>query len=1612
MKKFEINEKRFINLVIQVCGLLTFFIGVSALLGWILDIPQLASIASGKIPMALSSAVLFVAFGFIIFFHNRIFPNRTMFRVGVIISSAGILVALLFLYLSMNGIRLDIEHFGLKLSSPVDGLVVGHMSPVTAFCFVLVGFSYLITLTKSGQKRLIKTSLMFAVLVFLISIIFLASYFLGTPLLYDGSFIPPALTTSLALLFLGIALLLISGFKVWSYEDLSNALSIRYTYILISVFILLILIIITVGYSYYKSYERQFRSGIEEQLSAIAELKVHQIEQWRKERFDDANIFYKNKAFSNLVAQYFQNKNDLDVKTHIKSWITKLQQSLEADQVTLIDPHFNKQIIFPEDEELNKSFINKDTELKLRSGEIVFEDFYFNEKHKKIYLKVFVPILDEKQGIKLIGILSLRIDPQQYLYPLLKEWPAPTKTAETLLIRREGNDVVFLNEQRFQKDSALNLRKRQLTDKSLPAARAVLGKKEFIEGVDYRGVPVIAYVCPVPNSPWFMITRVAISEVYAPLREWFWAVIILVVGLLIGSGTSIGLVWRQQRSKFYTERYRSTENIRRLNRIYLILHNINEAIVRIRKPQELFEKVCDIAVETGEFQMSWIGKTNLQTMKVDVVAFKGAAEEYLNKIDFNCEGDESLLGIAGRVVKTGIHVISNDIQNDESILSLHKESVTYGSKSFAAFPLIVSGQVWGVFKLYSQEIGFFDVDEIKLLDELAMDISFALEFKEKEDERKSAAKAMINSETRYRRLFESAKDGILILDAETGKIIDVNPFLIELLGYSKEQLIEKAIWEIGFFKDIAANEDKFFELQQKEYVRYEDLPLETSDGRKINVEFVSNIYLVDHRRVVQCNIQDITERKKSELKVQQSEERYRQVIQNASDIIFTTDINGNILFGNNASLSVTGYTHEEFIKMNYMKLTLPEIRRKIQIFYMRQFKNKIPTTYLEYPIKNKSGKTIWLGQNANLILEDDHVKGFHLLARDITDRKQTEEKLLKSEEKYRSIFENIQDVYYEISIDGTILEISPSIEISSKGGYHRDDLIGKSMYDSYSFTGGRQAILALLQKQGSVTDFEIILKNRDGSKVPCSISAKLQFDANRKPLKIIGSVRDITDRKHAEESLQKQKEEFETIFNLVPAQIWYKDTHNFHIRVNRKVCNDLGMTKEQIEGHSAEELFPSFAEQYFKDDLEVINTGKPKLGITEKMNMAGGEIRWIITDKVPVFGNDGIVNGLIAVVQDITDRKHAEEALVYARNLLKALMDKTPDLIYFKDLESRFIRISITLANRFGLSNPAEAVGKTDFDFYTEEHARPAYDNEMEIIKTGIPVLDLEEKETWPDGKMTWVSTTKVPFRDDKGEIIGTFGISRDITERKHSEQELIKAKEKAEESGKLKTEFLAQMSHEIRSPMNAILSFSNIIKEEIQEKLTPEYLNYFNGIETAGQRLIRTVDLILNTSEMQVGTYEPTFKEFDLIGEVIKSVKDDYIKQIEDKGLKIDLVSNVPEVIIIGDKYSVRQIFVNLMDNAVKYTKNGSIIIQVEKYKEEMKVSIEDTGIGMSEEFMNRMYMLFNQEDRGYTRKFEGNGLGLSLVKKYCDLNGIRIEVESKKGIGTKFTLTFKIVK
>lgn len=324
--------------------------------------------------------------------------------------------------------------------------------------------------------------------------------------------------------------------------------------VLLLIFAVLAAGILAAGILYYREQEQSYKSGIERQLAAIADLKVSEILRWRQERLSDANAIFNNPAVTDLVRNYLEHPADKKIRAELKKWIDRTQVDHNYDLIRLLDTRDRVRISSPDMRRSPSAIVIRKALEALRSGRVKFLDFYRSEYSKKIYLGVLVPILDSNAKRRPIGVLVLRINPESYLYPFINRWPGPSKTAETLLVRREGNKAVFLNELRFKKNTALTLRV-SLNSKNVPAVNAALGREGNMEGIDYRGMPVLAATRHIPNSPWFLVARMDAKEVYAPLRERLWVTVILMGTLLIGSAAGVGLVWRHQTTRFYREMY-------------------------------------------------------------------------------------------------------------------------------------------------------------------------------------------------------------------------------------------------------------------------------------------------------------------------------------------------------------------------------------------------------------------------------------------------------------------------------------------------------------------------------------------------------------------------------------------------------------------------------------------------------------------------------------------------------------------------------------------------------------------------------------------------------------------------------------------------------------------------------------------------------------------------------------------------------------------------------------------------------------------------------------------------------------------------------------------------
>ncbi len=320
--------------------------------------------------------------------------------------------------------------------------------------------------------------------------------------------------------------------------------------------------IVVGGTFYYRHYERQFRAAAERQLVAIAELKVSELAQYRKERLEDAVIFFENAAFSRLVQRFFDHPEDTDAQQQIQEWTDKLMATDQYDLVRLLDAQGGIRLSSPAGAPPISSVVSQRIPEILRSGQVAFQDFHRNEHDQRVYLDILIPFFDKQNANRPLGVFYLRIDPEKYLYPFIQRWPVPSRTAETLLIRRDGNAALFLNELKFQTNTALNLRV-PLGNTNAPAVKAILGEKGIVEGRDYRGEPVLAALQAIPDSPWFLEARMDTAEVFAPMRARLWQVAVMICVLIFGSGACVGLVWRRQRSRFYRAQYESAEALRR-----------------------------------------------------------------------------------------------------------------------------------------------------------------------------------------------------------------------------------------------------------------------------------------------------------------------------------------------------------------------------------------------------------------------------------------------------------------------------------------------------------------------------------------------------------------------------------------------------------------------------------------------------------------------------------------------------------------------------------------------------------------------------------------------------------------------------------------------------------------------------------------------------------------------------------------------------------------------------------------------------------------------------------------------------------------------------------------
>jgi PAS domain S-box-containing protein len=379
-----------------------------------------------------------------------------------------------------------------------------------------------------------------------------------------------------------------------------------------------------------------------------------------------------------------------------------------------------------------------------------------------------------------------------------------------------------------------------------------------------------------------------------------------------------------------------------------------------------------------------------------------------------------------------------------------------------------------------------------------------------------------------------------------------------------------------------------------------------------------------------------------------------------------------------------------------------------------------------------------------------------------------------------------------------------------------------------------------------------------------------------------------------------------------------------------------------------------------------------------------------------------------ALKQSNVELQQLADKLEKEKYLFTTLIENIPDAIYFKDRESRFLRISRAQAEKFGISSPDNAIGKTDADIFSTEHAQQALEDEREIMRTGVPVISKAEKETWPDREDTWVSTTKLPLRDKEGEIVGTFGISRDITERKRLEEkqqqlyeELRIANEALEQSNLELQQFAYIASHDLQTPLRSIAAFAQFLQKDYQGQLDEQADDYIERMVEGVKHMQTLITDLLAYSRIE--SRATPFQAVDL-NEVCMNTVNLLRAVIEESSGEVTF-EDLPTV--KGDSTQLAQLLQNLISNGLKYhgRKPPRVHVTAEQIDQTWTISVKDNGIGISQEFHEKIFEIFRRLHAD--SEYAGTGIGLAVCRRIVQRHGGRIWVDSEPDQGSTFYFT-----
>lgn len=740
----------------------------------------------------------------------------------------------------------------------------------------------------------------------------------------------------------------------------------------------------------------------------------------------------------------------------------------------------------------------------------------------------------------------------------------------------------------------------------------------------------------------------------------------------------------------------------------------------------------------------------------------------------------------------------------------------------------------------------------------------------------------------------------------------------------------------------------------------------------------------------------------------------KAVEQNPASIVIT-DLNGDIEYVNPKFCDLTGYKKEEAIGKNPRILKSDNTPKE----YFTELWETILSGHEwrgELQNKKKNGELYWESALISPIInEDDKITHFIAIKEDITERKRTEAERVRQAGLITSLLDSIPDIIFFKDTQGVYLGCNPPF--AEFVGKSKNEIIGKTDYDLFDNETARlfRSFDNLMLQQKTSRHNEEWITYPDGRKILIDTLKTPYWASDGSLIGILGISRDITKRKEAEEALQLSSDKWEAIIAASPDGIGIVSLDGKVKYASDKLAVMYGFPadkKNEIVDQSIYRFTDPSNHAILKENIFKLLASKGGSNITEYQTVRTDNSRiYVDTNSTVLYDSKGNPLSILFIQRDVTKRKQAEEALNNERALFRTIIDLIPDAVYVKDIEGRKILANPKEVQFAGKNTEDDIIGKTDFNLYPDADAERSLSEDQLVIQSGKSILDIEGTLTDKDGALHWLLVSKVPLRDIHGKITGLVGVTRDITERKKTEEALLNAMKEADQASKAKSEFLANMSHEIRTPLNGVIGFTDLLLKTPLNKIQQQYAENAN---TSGHSLLGIINDILDFSKIEAGKMELDFIKTDVI-ELVEQTSDIIKYHASQKGLELllNIQVDLPRF-IVTDSTRLKQILVNLLSNAVKFTVSGEVELKVTFTKKDeitgaFTFSVRDTGIGINEEQQKKLFKAFSQADSSTTRKFGGTGLGLAISHVLAEKMGSKIEIQSEPGNGSIFFFTIE---